>query len=188
MRHGRVTALRFLVRFVFDKVAEEEDRAQIMEFATQFLHDDNVPVAQQAAEACGELLLQADHDMAAQILGDVEAVMVEQPNDVKHSLLIVLKTFAKHNPELSSQFLDLTIPSLLQAARGRNLPVKLAAERALLHVTMVKSDASVLAGYVQEVGDEEVTKPLSDYCRRVLVKLEDSDDEEDEEGDGPVYS
>jgi hypothetical protein len=62
-----------------------------------------------------------------------------------------------------------------------NFPVKLAAERTVMHVLQVHIDPSTLEQYLQTL-DNTTARTISDYCKRVLTKLPpDSESESSEE-------
>lgn len=57
-----------------------------------------------------------------------------------------------------------------QAVKKKNLPTKLAAERALLHVLRVGQPDSRLEAYLETLSGQEA-KTATDYSRKVLSKL-----------------
>lgn len=68
--------------------------------------------------------------------------------------------------------------------KEKNVPVKLAAERALVHTLQLKSGDAILKEAVAKV-DAETGKALADYYKRVLSKVaaatgEESDDDTDD--------
>ena len=77
-------------------------------------------------------------------------------------------------------FLDTLVPELMTRVKDRTaLPVKLAAERAMLHALQINKDPSVLETLLQS---DSLAAPqqtaVRDYCKRILSKLPaDSDDE-----------
>ena len=62
--------------------------------------------------------------------------------------------------------------------RDRTIPVKLASERALVHVLQLKISDAVIKEYVKSLGSIS-SKSITDYVRRVLSKIasNESDDE-----------
>jgi hypothetical protein len=61
-----------------------------------------------------------------------------------------------------------------------NFPVKLAAERALMHVLEIHQNQTTLKDYVAKL-DSATAKTLQDYCSRVLAKLPPQSEEENDE-------
>lgn len=78
----------------------------------------------------------------------------------------------------------------MNRVKERALPVKLAAERTMLHVLSVHpQDMTVVDSYCSSLTNPSDAKTLKEYCTRILAKLaersesENSDDEDgDEEG------
>ncbi len=81
-----------------------------------------------------------------------------------------------------SKHLSLVVPPLMERIKDRsNFPVKLAAERALMHTLQVHTDPEVLKSYSQTL-DQATARTLVDYAKRVLAKLtQDSGSESEEE-------
>jgi hypothetical protein len=74
--------------------------------------------------------------------------------------------------------LEKTIPALMACVRDRTIPVKLAAERALVHVLKLNTSDELVKEYVKTLGPS-ASRSVSDYVRRVLCKIagNESDDE-----------
>jgi hypothetical protein len=72
--------------------------------------------------------------------------------------------------------MTLLVPLVMQSVRDRTIPVKLAAERALLHILRIQE-----GNFEELIKDIEPNqrRSINDYAKRVLVKLldRDSDDE-----------
>jgi hypothetical protein len=68
------------------------------------------------------------------------------------------------------------VPLVMQSVRDRTIPVKLAAERALLHILRIQEGS--FESYIQDIEPNQ-RRSINDYAKRVLVKLldRDSDDE-----------
>ena len=66
----------------------------------------------------------------------------------------------------------------MSCVRDRVIPVKLAAERALVHVLKLNTSDAIIKEYVKTLGPS-ASRSVSDYVRRVLTKIasNDSDDE-----------
>lgn len=61
-----------------------------------------------------------------------------------------------------------------------NLPVKLASERALMHVLQIHKDANVVKEYCSKLAPD-TARTIEDYSKRVLSKLNPSSESEDSE-------
>lgn len=66
----------------------------------------------------------------------------------------------------------------MACVRDRTIPVKLAAERALVHVLKLNISDEIIQNYVKSLGST-ASRSVSDYVRRVLSKIasNESDDE-----------
>lgn len=60
-----------------------------------------------------------------------------------------------------------------------NFPVKLASERALVHVLQVHKQPTLLVQYAATL-EPTASRTISDYGKRVLAKLQDASDSESE--------
>lgn len=64
------------------------------------------------------------------------------------------------------------------AVRDRTIPVKLAAERALVYVFQIKKGTQILDKYLKTL-DSASARSTGDYARRVLTKLGERDSDEE---------
>ena len=98
--------------------------------------------------------------------------------NVKILALDIIKKFAKQYPDDCKNHLKSLVPPLMDRVKDRSsLPVKLAAERTLFYVLQVKHNPNVLNDYAATIGQVQA-KPIVDYCKRVLIKLEDDSEDE----------
>jgi hypothetical protein len=65
------------------------------------------------------------------------------------------------------------------SVRERTIPVKLAAERALVYVLQIKNGTEILDKYLKTL-DPSSARSTSDYARRVLTKISSRDSDIDE--------
>jgi hypothetical protein len=91
--------------------------------------------------------------------------------------------------QMISPYLKLIIPTMMLCVRDRIIPIKLAAERALVHLFQMQQEEdpannAVLQTYLKSL-DGPTGRSIGDYARRVLSKIaeKESDDEEDDIGD-----
>jgi hypothetical protein len=77
--------------------------------------------------------------------------------------------------------MNTAVPILMVGVRDRTIPVKLAAERALVYVLQIKKGPKVLETFLKTLETQQA-RSIGDYARRVLTKIgeRDSDKEEDE--------
>lgn len=81
--------------------------------------------------------------------------------------------------------MDVLVPPLMLRVKERtNFPVKLAAERATLHVLQIHKDPSILDNYIKTL-DKNTASNLNDYCKRVLAKLKEESESENESDEEP---
>jgi hypothetical protein len=74
--------------------------------------------------------------------------------------------------------LEKIIPALMSCVRDRVIPVKLAAERALVHVLKLNTSDAIIKGYVKTLGPS-ASRSVSDYVRRVLTKIASNESDEE---------
>ena len=73
-----------------------------------------------------------------------------------------------------SKHVTLIIPNLMLCVRDRVIPVKLASERAMLHLLQIGKDESVLQNYLKSV-DGSSGRSVGEFAKRVLTKLGDTE-------------
>ncbi|KAJ3031271.1 translational activator of GCN4 [Rhizophlyctis rosea] len=100
-------------------------------------------------------------------------------SDARREALITLKTLAKTSHGTITPFLPTLVPVLMACVRDRTIPVKLAAERCMVHVFRVGEGDAVVKEYVKGV-DAGTGRVVGDYVRRVLSKLEGESEGEEE--------
>ncbi|OZJ04029.1 hypothetical protein BZG36_03770 [Bifiguratus adelaidae] len=152
--------------------------------------------------AAGKFLIFNDYQTEAFIPQVLNALLVrinrtgDGTAETKRMALMVIRAVARKNATVLQPYLDLLIPPLLSCARDRNIPVKLTAERALLHTLQLLDSEDVMKAYLDRA-DETASKALSDYHRRILSKLQQQEssrlqllhgeDKESEEEDAELY-
>jgi len=142
---------------------------------------DKVPVREAAVEVIGTLLCNSAVEEATE--KEFAQGMIDQLNDASNSVKVgalkVIKLFAKKKPENSQKHFGVFIPALMTCVKERKVhSVKLASERALLHLLQIKTNPEILKHYLQTL-DTTQNKRLVEYVNRVLSKLSaDSEDEE----------
>ena len=65
----------------------------------------------------------------------------------------------------------------MACVRERTIPVKLAAERALVHVLKLDVSEDILTDYVKTLGSN--SRSVTDYVKRVLVKIASNESDEE---------
>uniref|UniRef100_A0A7S1C9J2 TOG domain-containing protein n=1 Tax=Bicosoecida sp. CB-2014 TaxID=1486930 RepID=A0A7S1C9J2_9STRA len=198
LRHGRALALNAILKQSAGVLAPSLPRVIVQ--VRECMVDDKVPVRQAACAAIGLLLAFAEAgaatggaaggaggDAGAAIASELLPAMPELLKDssasVRRACARGIKRFAKLAPEAVRTHLGALVPPLLAAVKDTNISVKLAAERALLHVLQVHSHPETVAAYAKSA-DAETAAFVQGYATRVLKKLapesdEDSDDEDE---------
>jgi hypothetical protein len=98
--------------------------------------------------------------------------------DARREAITVLKKIAKQDHSMIQPILPSLLPNLMLSVRDRTIPIKLAAERALVYALDIRNGTSTLDECLK-VMDGPAARSIADYARRVLVKIgeRESDDE-----------
>mmetsp|Transcript_36317 Transcript_36317/g.82796 ORF Transcript_36317/g.82796 Transcript_36317/m.82796 type:complete len:2659 (-) Transcript_36317:74-8050(-) len=194
LRHGRCATLQATLGQLPSEAVDAEVAqlvAGCVPFLRDCLKDDRVPVRQVAAGAVGRLVLVALNAPAAgsavpvpELLPALTAVLEDPSMEVRRSTLWTIKTLAKRSGGTLQPHLSLVVPGLMACVKEKNLSVKLAAERALLHSLQIHKGQQIIVAYTSTI-DAAAATAVNDYARRVLVKLAaDSGDDDDDFGTG----
>jgi hypothetical protein len=99
-------------------------------------------------------------------------------SDARRDAITVLKKIAKQDHAMIKPILSSLLPNLMLSVRDRTIPIKLAAERALVYALDIRNGTSTLDECLMGM-DAPAARSIGDYARRVLVKIgeRDSDDE-----------
>lgn len=123
---------------------------------------------------------------AVEIMHTLVIVLEKDPRvTVKKEIVLLFQKYAKEDYKVCYQFgfinlcqsikhmTDKLVTLLIGYGRERLLSLKLASERALVHILQIHSDPSVLELYLK-TADTNKSKLVSDYCKRVLSKVTDA--------------
>ena len=75
--------------------------------------------------------------------------------------------------------LEIIVPTLMVSVRDRTIPIKLAAERALVFILKIPQGSEVYEPLLKRFQGPS-GRSVGDYARRVLVRLADRDSDDDE--------
>jgi len=114
-----------------------------------------------------------------QTLAPLAAIAAHESADVRVNGLDALKQAGKACPSQVRAHLGTVVPPILSAVRGTNIRVKMAGERALLHVLEIHTRTSTLDEVVA-TSDVSTARFVRDYARRVLMRLAPDSGDEDE--------
>ena len=145
-------------------ISNAELRPLVLENLKTSALDEKVPVSQTATVAIRHFL-NFDAEVAAEagpiLIPVVVKVVNEKPFDAKKAAVVTLKVVAKHSPAVTSRslllffsfllfhqviapHLKLIVPPLMLAVKEKNVPVKLASERALLYCLELKKGTQIM--------------------------------------------
>lgn len=145
---------------------------QVVETLASIAREDKVSVLEAVAQACGKfLLIQEYSSVLVSIVPILSDLMVgEKASEVKRETLVAIKRAAKQNHAGIQKHAAKLIPSMLQCARDRNVPVKLAAERALYYLLDVANGNDFLTEVSSQL-DSNPSRLINEYVKKVLTKF-----------------
>ncbi|KAL6074695.1 eIF-2-alpha kinase activator GCN1 [Balamuthia mandrillaris] len=195
LRHSYILTVLYLIRYAFDRLVANEELYHLINAQVRVcLREDKVNIKRTALECSAKLILRSgkhEGQHSPIFRAAVEEYMPllakasgDPINEVKSTSINAIKRVAKAFPETMSTLVSLVIPPLMIRVKDRSsLPVKLAAERALLHVLRIpageKESAELVQSYVSGGVDKKEAKELTDYIKRVLTKLPVASDQEE---------
>ncbi|KAF9957711.1 translational activator of GCN4, partial [Mortierella alpina] len=128
-----------------------------------------------AVLAIGKMLTsepyQVDQELIGELIKKLSQHLTQDINlESKRLILVSLRAVARQAPWLVEPHLAHVVPLMMASVRERVIPIKLAAERALLFALQLQKDDSVYQAYLGSI-DTNASKTLTDYHRRILSKL-----------------
>ncbi|CAB4435369.1 unnamed protein product [Rhizophagus irregularis] len=137
----------------------------------------NLPnIADTAIIAAGKMLLIDLYHGESAVACLVEALVanIREPatllGETKRLALTVFCAVGKKFPQILEPHLSIIIPPMMVCVRDRVVPVKLAAELALVYVLQLLKGETILQQYLSTV-DATTAKSITDFHKRVLTKL-----------------
>lgn len=114
---------------------------------------------------------QADQELVGELIKKLSQHLTQDINvESKRLILVCLRAVARQTPWLMEPHLSHVVPLMMTSVRERVIPIKLAAERALLFSLQLQKDDSVYQTYLGAI-DPAASRALVDYHRRILSKL-----------------
>ncbi|KAF9179251.1 translational activator of GCN4 [Haplosporangium sp. Z 11] len=114
---------------------------------------------------------QVDQELMGELIKKLSQHLSQDINlESKRLILVSIRAVARQAPWLVQPHLSHVVPLLMASVRERVIPIKLAAERALLFALQLQKDDSVYQTYLGTI-DNTANKALTDYHRRILSKL-----------------
>ncbi|KAF9968995.1 translational activator of GCN4, partial [Actinomortierella ambigua] len=151
----------------------------------------------------GKMLMSDAYEVDGELMGELvskltQALAMDVAIESKRLALVCLRAFARKRPDLVEPKLKEVVPAMMACVRERVIPIKLAAERALLFSLQLQYNDGVYQQYLGTI-DTAASKQLVDYHRRILSKLATNErqrlenlhggyDPEAEEEDAEVYA
>ncbi|TPX30377.1 hypothetical protein SmJEL517_g06060 [Synchytrium microbalum] len=161
-------------------------QAQCQRALIEGLGSDKLLIGESAVKATGRFLTRdgshgsTEGDELVPILASILTAAGKE-NEVRRESLVVLKKLAKkqHSKSILGN-LSVLVPPVMVCVRDRIIFVKLAAERCLLHLFQLSQGENVLQGYLKTL-DAANARSVGDYARRVLSKLSQDEESDDDE-------
>ncbi|KAH7056386.1 armadillo-type protein [Linnemannia elongata] len=114
---------------------------------------------------------QTDQELVGELIKKLSQYLTQDINvESKRLILVCLRAVARQTPWLMEPHLGHVVPLMMTSVRERVIPIKLAAERALLFSLQLQKDDSVYQTYLGTI-DAAASRALVDYHRRILSKL-----------------
>ncbi|KAG0214330.1 translational activator of GCN4 [Mortierella sp. NVP41] len=125
--------------------------------------------------AIGKMMInesyQTDQELIGELIKKLSQHLTQDINlESKRLILVCLRAVARQSPWLMEPHLGHVVPLMMTSVRERVIPIKLAAERALLFALQLQKDDSVYQAYLGTI-DAAASRALTDYHRRILSKL-----------------
>ncbi|CAN1233879.1 Protein ILITYHIA [Linum perenne] len=177
-RHGSILAIASILRYNPSPVVTSPEFPSILDSLQSMLKDEKFPLRKTATKAVGRLLLhQIRSDPSkSSAYDDLLSSLVDSLNDdsseVRRKALSSIKAVAKASPSFVMANVSLIGPALASCLKDSSTPVKLAAERCILHTfQLTKGTENVQAAQKFITGLD---------ARRLAKYSEQSDDSEDD--------
>lgn len=202
LNHGYCLTLYFIL--LYSPFILRKYQHSIIELTMKYLNNENVSIKQCACKIIGNILLKTEiaqeTTVCVELLSQlIKLINLENSNDIKITNLQIIKNFSKKFPEvifiiviifhlifffkISSKYLNLLIPPIIEKIKDRsNFPVKLIAERTLMHLLQIHENPIILKEFCQTL-EPSNSKFLTDYCQRILFKLKKESDDENNENE-----
>ena len=118
--------------------------------------------------------------MLNELIAELTTCVYDTNSSVRYDTVVSISLFGKVCKDTHVDLLSALVPTLLKSVQDSYIPVKLASERALLHLLQIHENPAVLENYLQSVSPIDA-KYLKTDVQRVLIKLPKS--AEDDLGD-----
>lgn len=132
-------------------------------------------VSTAAVLAIGKMITNEAYQVDLELIEELikklsSAISQEVCIESRRLILVCIRAVARQSPWLVEPHLSHIVPQMMASVRERVIPIKLAAERALLFSFQLQKNDSVYQKYLGTI-DTAASKALVDYHRRILSKL-----------------
>ncbi|XP_068667141.1 protein ILITYHIA isoform X2 [Aristolochia californica] len=180
VRHGCVLSFSSIFRHSPSVVCRSSVFQSVIDCLKDALKDDKFPIRETATMALGRLLVYQAKTEASNLNGQIQlfpflvSALQDDSSEVRKRALSGLKTVVKANPLAIQPHLSSVGPVLAECLKDGSSPVRLAAERCVLHVfQLTKGTENVQAAQ----------KFITGLDARRLSKLPEHSDASEESGD-----
>ena len=174
--HARLTLLAACLEMLPE---DSMDLGRAYKFASQYLQSTDSMIRLCVVVCLRRLSLhfadpcQLTRDLAVSFT----KAMDDSSADVRLESLLAVKMWVKAHPHVARDQLEVLVTSLLESVRHKNLPLKIASERALVHLLAPRTESWVLDEFLPSI-PPHLAKRVEDYVERVLCKLPIGSDDE----------
>ncbi|KAJ4968726.1 hypothetical protein NE237_015427 [Protea cynaroides] len=178
-RHGSVLTICSMLRHNPSAISLSPVFLSVVDCLKYALKDDKFPVRETATKALGRLLLHqarnAPSNTQLELLTFIASALQDDSSEVRRRALSGVKAIAKVNPLIITANLTNLGPALSECLKDGSGPVRLAAERCVIHVFQLTKGAENI---------QAAQKYITGLEARRLSKLpEHSDDSDESEAD-----
>ncbi|KAG7021005.1 Protein ILITYHIA [Cucurbita argyrosperma subsp. argyrosperma] len=180
-RHGSVLTISSMLRHKPSAVCQSAMFSSILACLKSALKDEKFPIRETSTKALGRLLLNQIQQSPTtnatnlDILTSLVSALQDDSSEVRRKALSAIKAVAKENPSFTVTHASLIGPALAECLKDGSTPVRLAAERCVLHCfQLTRGSENVQAAQKFITGLE---------ARRLSKLPEQSDDSEDSEAE-----
>ncbi|ONK79574.1 uncharacterized protein A4U43_C01F7760 [Asparagus officinalis] len=184
IRHGSMLTLSSMAMYIPAMICHSSQFPSLVDNLKNSLRDDKFPIRESATKAIGRLLiyqiqLEAKSKTSLELLQLLISALQDESSDVRRRSLSSIKSVAKVNPSaISANLLNLG-PAVAECLKDGNTPVRLAAERCVLHVFQLPKGADNVVA---------AQKYLTGLDARRLSKLSEDSDDSDKSDDDTGYT
>lgn len=152
VRHGAILAFSSMLMYCPSTICHCTVFSSVTDHLKEALKDDKFPIRQTATKALGRLLVYQAQSEESNMHGQLELLPIlasalqDDSSEVRRRALSSLKSVAKANPSAITSYISSLGPPLADCLKDGSTPVRLAAERCILHVFQLTKGAENVQG------------------------------------------